>query len=409
MFLDLASSSILLTKTLHSFTQPYEDPSMPNAIILAGGFGTRLRPLSCTIPKPMLPVVNKPLLDFIITRLVKGIPDLHTIVIAVNYKAADIEQHMKAFQGDLGVEIIVQHEKRPLGTGGAVGFSKKYLDGDRFFMLNGDIISLFDYQDMYKFHVSRKATATITGMQVDDVSRYGVMVTDGTGRVEKFIEKPSTPELVQQCKDFPINAGTYILEPSVFDLIPPQKKMSIERDVFPPLVEHGHVYSFGVSGMWRDLGLPEDYLNGNFAVLDLETKKSGGGPLIQPGVEVGQGTRIIPPVAIDKDVIIGSNCTIGPNAILGYNVEIADGVSITSSILLENSFVDAGTSIEHSIVGDGCWLGNNVRVKGLVILGSGVTIDDRVTIASRNGIPVKICPWITVHEDPHEDHGMIVS
>lgn len=375
---------------------------MVNAIILAGGFGTRLRPLSCTIPKPMFPVLNKPLLNFIITRMVNEVPDMNRIVIAVNYRANDIKAYMDEWQKSLDVEIVIQEEKRPLGTGGAVGFSRALLEDDSFFMLNGDVISFFSYQDMFKKHKDHGGLATISAIHVDDVSRYGVIVADEQDLIHEFYEKPRTPELLERYGIRPINAGTYLLEPGVFDHIPAGKRLSIEKDVFPKLVAKNLAYKYEFKGLWRDLGQPEDYLTGNFEILDLEARTSQQPSIIHPTAIIGEGSRVVHPVCIAEGTTIGKDCEIGPHAIVGKESEIGDGVFMKECVLFEHCFVDNYASVEHAILGDGVKLGRWARVHGPAVIGSNVFVEDKMALTGTQKNPVKVCPWRTINKESLE-------
>ncbi|MHA1792848.1 MAG: sugar phosphate nucleotidyltransferase [Promethearchaeota archaeon] len=376
---------------------------MVNAIILAGGFGTRLRPLSCTIPKPMLPVLNKPLLHFMISRMTSELGNkLEKIVIAVNYRANDIRAYMKNWQEKVNVEIHIVEEKHPLGTGGAVRYSKKILDGEDFFMLNGDVISFFSYNEMFDFHVKKQSEATISAIHVSDVSRYGVVVADDDNRILEFFEKPNTPELLSKYGIRPINAGTYLLDPSIFDLIPPDKKVSIEKEVFPKLVEQGKAFKFEFKGEWRDLGLPEDYLEGNFRILDRERHLQGKESLIDKSAEVSPKAKIIHPVCFGEHVKIGENCEVGPYVIVGNDTEIGAGVKLKESVLFENCIIDNFASLERLIMSEGVKVGRWVRIQGMGIISSNVSFDENVTLVATKDKPIKICPWKHITKDSLE-------
>ncbi|MFX0102009.1 MAG: sugar phosphate nucleotidyltransferase [Candidatus Hodarchaeota archaeon] len=368
---------------------------MVNAFILAGGFGTRMRPLTCSVPKSVLPVINKPLLYYMISRLVEEVPDLGSIIIGVNYRANFIKQFINEWRSELktAVNIFIAEEKRPLGTGGAVRYSKKYLDEDSFFMLNGDVISYFSYQDMLDFHQKKKSIATIAAIHVEDVSRYGVVVADEDNQIHEFCEKPNTQELLEIYGMRPINAGTYLLEPEVFDYIEPNMKMSIEKEVFPYIVKSGRAYKYEFKNLWRDLGTPQDYLNGNFTILEEEVKRKNVENFIDDTVILADGVKIIPPVCLGENVQIGNNSEIGPNVIAGKDCEIGIGVKLKDSVLFENCWIDNFASIENVIMGDGAKAGKWARINGLGVIGNAVTIDENVMLVAKPDNPIKICPW----------------
>lgn len=369
---------------------------MVNAIILAGGYGTRLRPITCSIPKPMMPVINKPLLNYIISSLLQEIP-LNKVVIAVNYRAHDIDAYMKEWQKELNCEIYVQDERKPLGTGGALKFSQELLEDDSFFMLNGDVVSFFSYTKMLEQHKRTNAMATISAIRVPDVSRYGVLVSDkNSNLIRDFYEKPRTTELIKKYSIYPVNAGTYLLEPAIFDFMEPEKKISIEKDVFPVVAKQNVAYKFEFSGIWKDFGLPEEYLAGNFIILSEETKRLGVENIIDESVEIGEGTTIVPPVCFDRGVKIGANCTIGPNVILGNGVQIGNDTTISESVFLENCYIENNNEIARVIIGDGVKTGTDVHLVGPAIMGSNVYVEDQVTLIADSNQTIKICPWVTL-------------
>lgn len=377
--------------------------SLVNAIILAGGYGTRLRPITCSIPKPMLPVVNKPLLNFIISKLVEDMPRINKVIIAVNYRAHDIEAYFKDAAKGWSCEIHVVDEKKPMGTGGALKFSQKLLEDDSSFMLNGDVITYFSYKDMHAQHVRTGAITTINAIRVPDVSRYGVLVSEPGGtRITEFFEKPRTTELITRYSPYPVNAGTYLLEPAIFDYIPADKKVSIEKDVFPNVVKDGKAHKFDFSGIWKDFGLPDEYLAGNFIILDEETRKRGTKNLIAPTASIDPTAKIVPPVCLDDGVQIRKHCTVGPRVILGKNCEVGDGTTITSSVLFEECYIDEKNEISQAILGDGVKTGTNVHLEGPAVLGSHVYIEDQVTLRASRAQTIKVCPWVTLSTEAVE-------
>ncbi|MEX2684122.1 MAG: sugar phosphate nucleotidyltransferase [Candidatus Sigynarchaeota archaeon] len=376
---------------------------MVNAIILAGGYGTRLRPITCSIPKPMLPVVNKPLLDFIIARLLSDTPGLKKVVIAVNYRAHEIESYFKEAQAQLSCEIHVVDEKKPMGTGGALKYSQKLLEDDSTFMLNGDVVTYFSYKDMHAQHGKTGATATISAIRVPDVSRYGVLVSDKDSTViREFFEKPRTTELIQKYSGFPVNAGTYLLEPAIFDYMEPGKKISIEKEVFPRVAKEGKAHKFEFSGIWKDFGLPDEYLAGNFIILEEELKRLGKENIIDPSASIDRTARIIAPVCLGKGVKVGKDCTIGPRVVLGNNCEVNEGVKIHDSVLLENCYIDAKSEISQAILGDAVKAGVGVNLVGPAVLGSNVYIEDQVTLKASQAQTIKVCPWVTISTESVE-------
>lgn len=222
------------------------------AVILVGGEATRLLPLTCNTPKAMVPVLNIPFLEHVIRYLSKH--QIKDIILAQGYLAQPIEDYL----GDgsqLGVKLNYVVEDTPLGTAGAVKNAERYLD-ETFLMLNGDIFTDLDITAMIDLHQERKAKATIALTPVDDPTSYGLIETDAEGRITRFLEKPKRSQVTTNT----INAGTYTLEPEILAQMPPQTKISIEREVFPLLLEQGKpVYAYPSSAYWIDMGTPEKY------------------------------------------------------------------------------------------------------------------------------------------------------
>ena len=235
---------------------------MTKGIILSGGWGTRLRPLTCTIPKTLIPVVNKPVMERQILLLKDA--GVKEIVLAVSVMSEVIQDYFK--EGNkLGVKIHYTDEKFPAGTAGAIKLAEDYLKGDNFFMLNGDVILNFDFSKMLEFHQKSGGIGTISSKLVEDPSRYGVLITDKeTNKITEFLEKENYHPLDNRATKMPINAGVYLLEPEILSMIPKAKKVSIEREIFPKLTESSDLYHYPIEGIWKDIGTPYELLEGNF-------------------------------------------------------------------------------------------------------------------------------------------------
>jgi len=336
------------------------------AVILVGGQATRLLPLTCNTPKAMLPVLNIPFLEHVVRYLSKH--QIKDIILAQGYLAQPIESYF----GDgsqLGVKLNYVVEDTPLGTAGAVKNAERYLD-ETFLMLNGDIFTDLDITAMIEYHLERKAKATIALTPVDDPTSYGLIETDAEGRITRFLEKPKQSEVTTNT----INAGTYTLEPEILAQMPPQTKVSIERAVFPLLLEEGKpVYAYPASAYWIDMGTPEKYLRLHRDLLS--GKSSHYVPALPGEVVIGEQSYIHPTARIKGPVIIGDNCTIGQNArltgpvvigagctiledtvikesIIWQNVQLGQRVNLRNSIIADNCCLNAGSLIENSVLGD---------------------------------------------------------
>ncbi|OLS13764.1 MAG: nucleoside-diphosphate-sugar pyrophosphorylase [Promethearchaeota archaeon CR_4] len=371
---------------------------MVKAVILSGGFGTRLRPLTCSRPKPLFPILNKTLLETQIMKLVKA--GVSEVILAINYMA-EVVQAVIGDGSKYGIKVTYSEEIEPLGTGGAVKNAEKFIDGDTFFQLNGDIVSTFDFAQLLKYHKDKKAELTLAGYIVEDPSRFGVMKLDGQNKVQQFVEKPKDVKK-EDAFQLPINAGVNIFESSILNLIPPGKKISMEREIFPQLVDRGKVYCLPFSGLWFDVGLPKDFMLANKMLLEYYKSKGEDQTLVSPNCTIGKNTTVETPVAIESGVTIGSNCHIGPYTIIGKNAKIGDGVQISQSVLFENVRVGNFTSIKEAILGTGVSVGQWVKMEGdsegMIILADHVYVQNKLTLLAW-GTPLSRCPWEEVKEN----------
>jgi NDP-sugar pyrophosphorylase family protein len=376
---------------------------MTKGIIISGGWGTRLRPLTCTIPKPLIPIVNKPVIERQIVLLKSaGVKD---IFLAVSVMADVLKNYFKDGK-DFGVNIHYTNERTPLGTAGAIKLAEDHLKDENFFMLNGDVILNFDFNQMLRTHDKYKGTGLIASKIVEDPSRYGVLIIDEkSGKINKFLEKNEYQPPEGKYIPMPINAGVYLLEPEVFNYINPGKKISIERDIFPKLAEEGNLYNFPLSGIWKDIGNPEELLEGNIQLMidilqDVNYQQKN---IIDEGLDIDGKALIYSPVAIGENVIIGKNCEIGPNAIIGDNVYIDDNTKIKDSLIYNNAYISKDVKIEKGIISDNCLIGNEVELKGnnqnLVILASYVEVLEKVRLIAPSNGSITICHHETVRED----------
>lgn len=350
------------------------------AVILAGGFATRLRPLSCGRPKTLFPIVNKPLIQWTFERLAKN--KVTEAILAANYQTeAHIKQHRikKA-----GIHVKYSHDPpgNPLGTAGPIKKSQDLFVKDKTFLaLNGDIFADVNYTELLKIHESNRCTATIALHAVKNPSRYGVAELAKGGRIVKFIEKPegnSTSNL--------INAGVYALDKKILDYIPDGRGVSIEREVFPRLVEENRLYGYVYEGLWADIGKPQDFLDLNKTLLDMNQEHSQ---------KEYSSNSIIKPVALDGKIPIGEKSMIGPYAILGKNVMVGKSVKITDSVVFPDTYINDSSHLRGAIVGQSVNIGKNTEIPNGCIIGDHVTIRDNIKLAEK----VSICPGIDVRDN----------
>ncbi|WP_069808235.1 sugar phosphate nucleotidyltransferase [Vulcanisaeta thermophila] len=363
-----------------------------DVIILAGGLATRLRPLTYSRPKPLLPILNKEILDWIMESLVK-IP-INRIFISIRYMGDLIRSHVESVWGELRDRIIFVTENKPLGDAGPILLiNDNYELTDTFLVVYGDIFSNVNIQDLLNTHVKRGGIATITLTRVDDVSRYGVAQLDDSGRIVNFVEKPR-----QYVGSNLINAGYYVFTKDVIKYIPRvEGQVKLAVDVIPKVLRAGNVYSYIHNGLWYDIGTPEDYMKANF--IALSQMCSDG--CVPSGI--GDSVKIQPPVYIAPGVDIMGEGEIGPNVIIHRNVKVSPGVKIVDSIIFDGTIVSMGTYISGAIIGSNSYIGKWVRIESGAVLGDGVYVKDFSFIA-RN---TKIGPYREVTESIYREGEVI--
>lgn len=341
------------------------------AVILSGGQGTRLRPLTSTMPKPAVPMANRPMIWYMIDWL-RG-HGITEIVMSMGYKADGLRAALDA-AGHKGVKITYLEEPEPLGTAGAVKFAESKLD-QRFVVLNGDTLTDFDLSAEIAQHESTGGVATLALVPVEDPTAYGVVLTGDGHKVEAFLEKPSREDAPADPR---INAGAYVLEREVLDLIPPGEKRSFETDVFPQLVGKG-IHSYDADGYWIDLGTPERYWQATRDLLAgrvhsyLDALRDADGNVIAHGVEL-DGVELHPPVVIDRGALIGRGSSIGPDSVIGAEAEIYSGCRIERSVVMDYVRIANDTVVEDSILGPSADIGADAVIEGGSVIGEAAAI-----------------------------------
>ncbi|XP_033123456.1 mannose-1-phosphate guanyltransferase beta-A-like [Anneissia japonica] len=345
------------------------------ALILVGGFGTRLRPLTLSCPKPLIEFCNKSMLLHQIEALANvGVKE---IVLAVSYRAEMLEKELKTQEEKLGIKITTSHEEEPLGTAGPLALARKILeaDGEPFFVLNSDISCVFPFKQMIEFHRNHGKEGTIVVTKVEEPSKYGVVVYDSTnGKIESFVEKP------QVFVSNRINAGMYIFSPAILERIQ-LKPTSIEKEIFPAMAADSQLYAFELDGYWMDVGQPKDFLTGMCMYLNHKKHMSPE--------ELYQGDGAVGSVLVDPSAKISKNCRIGPNVVIGPDVTIEDGVCIKRSTILKGTTIKSHSWIESSIIGWKCTVGQWVRMENVSVLGEDVIVKDELYINGGRILPHK--------------------
>ncbi len=345
------------------------------AVILVGGEGTRLRPLTVGTPKPMLPLVNVPFIEYIVGLLKShGIDE---IILSAGYLPTAFDAHL-GDGNELGVKLTYVTEETPLGTGGAVKNVEKHLKGT-FIVLNGDILTNLNISQLIEYHQAKKAVATLTLTSVDDPTAYGLVPIDTTGRVLEFLEKPSWDEVTTDL----VNAGTYVLEPEVLELIPPGENYSFERGLFPLLVDRGaQIVGFPSSAYWLDIGTPAKYLQAHRDILDGQLGSDFLGREIKRNVWAGEGTLIDDAAVVFGPLVMGRNCRVEAHATVFGHTSLADGCVVGEGARLEGCVladgvqVGQGAVIKNSIIAAGAVIGNKVHIDGEAIVGENSHIDE---------------------------------
>jgi mannose-1-phosphate guanylyltransferase len=340
------------------------------ALILAGGKATRLRPLTSKVPKPVVPLVGQPFISYMLEWLCShGVDD---VVMSCGFLADGV----RAVLGDgsqFGVRLRYVDEPVPLGTGGALKFAEELLD-DRFFVLNGDELTDIDLTKQLEQHERTGARATLALIGVDDPSAYGLVRRNPDLSVREFLEKPAADQIDTNL----VSAGAYILERDVLEIMAPAgETISIERDVFPELVGAG-LYGYEASGYWLDIGTPDRYLQATYDILEGKVTTDGrrrshhdGQTMLDRELIAG---KVIGPVSFGAGCEVSRGATVGARTVLGAGVTVADGVRIENSVLLDGCTVGPGSSVRSSIIGRGVVIGADCQVADGVVLGERVKL-----------------------------------
>lgn len=367
------------------------------AVILSGGEGTRLRPLTSTMPKPSVPLVNRPMISYMVDWLAAhGVRD---IVMSVGFLANGLRAALDE-AGHTGVAIRYVEESKPLGTAGAVKYAQRLLD-ERFLVLNGDVLTAFDISAEIAQHAATGARATLALVPVDDPTAYGLVMTGEDNRIEAFLEKPAAEDVPPNPR---INAGAYVLERDVLEMIEPDVNRSFEHDVFPHL-DGDEIYAFDADGYWLDLGTPERYLTATRDLLDgrldswLSERLVTSGEVIDAGVDVGS-CKIDPPVVIADGCVIGAQSRIGAHSVLGHGCTLGENCELNRAVLQRGCTLGDGVAVTNAIIGPGVQIGTGATIASGSVLGEGATVqpgahvpaDSRVEagveFAADNGVKV---------------------
>ncbi|MDX6379863.1 MAG: hypothetical protein QOI57_887 [Rubrobacteraceae bacterium] len=368
------------------------------AVIMAGGKGTRLRPLTSNQPKPMIPIVNTPCMEHIV-RLLKryGFDD---ILVTLEY----MPEAIRGYFGDgagWGVKMEYSVEEEPLGTAGSVKYVEDKLAG-RFVIVSGDALTDVDLEKAVAFHEERGAEVTLVLKKVDDPSEFGIVVLEDDGRVSEFLEKPDEDEVFS----YTANTGIYVLEPGVLRDIPEGQEYDFSEDLFPKLLEEGRfIYGYVMEGYWEDIGNIEQYMGAQRDVLDGKVQGvQPPGEQLREGVYVGRGVEVNEdqlegPVVLSDSVRVAPDARIGPYSVLAPDVSIGPGASVARSTVAEGSSIGEGAELDGALVGRMCRIGARARVLEGSALGDEVRVGDGATVA----------PGVSVYPNKSIEDGIEVA
>ena len=345
------------------------------AILLAGGKGTRLRPLTIHTPKPIVPIFNRPFLHYQLD-LLKQVPEIDEVILSLNYQPRRIEE-IFGDGGDTGLTIRYVVEPAPLGTAGAIRYAGESLR-ESVVVFNGDVLTDVDLSAVIALHRERRAKATIVLTPVDNPTAYGLVETDADGHVRRFLEKPNADEIT--CNT--INAGIYVLEPETFDRIPRDMPWSIERSFFPSLVERHETFVAHVSGgYWIDIGTPDQYMqvhrdimNGRYRAVPFAGASQAA--LVAESARVEDGAVLVEPCFIDEGTVVKAGARIGPYSVVGRQCHVEEHATIDQAIVWANSRIAQEAVVRRAIVGRQCHIGRSATVGDLAVLGDKSVVTD---------------------------------
>ncbi|NPV26173.1 MAG: NTP transferase domain-containing protein [Firmicutes bacterium] len=355
-------------------------------IIMAGGEGTRLRPLTCDRPKPMVPIMNRPIMEHIVNLLKQH--GLTEIGVTLQYLPEAIKSYF-GDGGEFGVQMRYFVEEVPLGTAGSVKNAEAFLD-DTFLVISGDALTDLDLSAAIAFHREKKSIATIVLTVVDSPLEYGVVITEQQGRITQFLEKPSWGEVFSD----QVNTGIYILEPEVLTYFKAGQNFDFSKDLFPLLLKHNQpLYGCVVPGYWCDVGNLQQYQQAHTDILAGRVKVNIPGRCVGDQIWVGPGSEIHPTASLRGPLLIGDNCQIGPDvviepySVLGNNTVVEARASVKRSILWDSNYIGKKAELR------GATLGNRVKVKPNSFIFEGAVIGDDTVINSQSIIKPNVKIW----------------
>jgi mannose-1-phosphate guanylyltransferase/phosphomannomutase len=372
------------------------------AVMMAGGEGNRLRPLTSNQPKPMVPVVGKPCMEHILELLREH--GLEEVIVTVAF----LPQAIRSYFGEgetLGMQIGYSVEESPLGTAGSVRLTAKQLD-ETFLVISGDALCDVDLSALVAFHKEKGAAVTIGLKSVENPLEFGIVVTDEEGRVERFLEKPSWGQVFSDT----INTGIYVMEPEVLRHVPADRPYDFSKELFPYLLEMGRpIYGYVMDGYWQDIGNLDQFRQANFDALEENVRLNIPGIRIRGNVWLGEGVEIPDLEQIEGPAYIGNYCRIAPGATVGAYSVLSNSVTLRERTRTARSVIDASTHIGRSSLIEGAVIGRSCDIRAHVRIHEGVAVGDEVTIGSETVIMpgVRIYPYKEVESGSHITESLI--
>jgi mannose-1-phosphate guanylyltransferase len=344
-------------------------------VVLVGGLGTRLRPLTYTLPKPMLPLLNRPFIEHVLAHLKRfGIDE---VILSTGYLPSAFDGYLDDLS-DKGISVELISEEEPLGTCGAVKNVADRLD-DTFMVFNGDILTDINLSNLLDYHRQKGALATIALTSVDDPTSYGLVPLKQDGRVEAFLEKPSWDDVTTDL----INAGTYVMEPEALAMAPAGENYSFERGLFPLMLGKSlPVYGFPASCYWLDIGTPEKFIRAHHDLLDGKLPAGLLGPEVKPRVWIGEGSTVDKRATLYGPIVIGRNCRLEPDSVivgpacLGDDCFLSPGARVEGSVLLGGCRLEESAVVKNSILGRNITIGRKTHVDDVSVLGDNLVVGE---------------------------------
>ncbi len=362
------------------------------AVVMAGGEGTRLRPMTASMPKPLLPVVNRPIMEHVL-RLLKRHGFSETVV-TVQFLAALVRNYFGDGE-DLGMELHYATEETPLGTAGSVKNADDLLRGDSFVVISGDALTDIDLTDLVKFHRDKGALVTVCLTRVPNPLEFGITIVDNEGRVQRFLEKPTWGQVFSDT----VNTGIYVMEPEVLDWVAPGESVDWSGDVFPKLLAEGKaIYGYVADGYWEDVGTHESYLQAQADVLTGKVKVDIDGFEVSPGVWVAEGAEVSPEASLHGPVYVGDYAKVDAGAelreftVLGSNVVVRGGAFLHRAIVHDNVFIGPQSNLRACVVGKNSDIMRAARVEEGAIVGDECVVEEEAIVQAG----VKVYPFKTV-------------